>query len=757
MSVTRIPRLRDCGVFRDFTWPAELPEFGRYNLIYGWNWSGKTTLGRVFRALELRKSPNGQVTLRLGQSDTSGDGFPQAALPVRVFNRDFVTEAVFPVNGADVAPIFVLGDESVDKQKEVERLKKARKEAEADLESARSRAPKAERALDTFCSDRARIIKDTLRSSGPNPYNNYDKSDFRKRAQKMLADGDRATAPLEDSERQRLLAQQRASPKSKVQPTSYQLPALDALHAAVSELLSTTVVSSAIASLKDDAPLSAWVHQGLKLHRGRDTETCLFCQQTLPSDRLAMLEAHFSTEYEQVVRQLDDRIADIHTQARALDTLALPNRAELYDDLGDEYAAAQTAVHALSRCVKGFLACLAERLEHKKSRAFEQLPLHVAVPEIDAAAIDRLNKVIAKHNQACDEFQARIADARKRLEADSVAGDLDEFVRLRDSAHAAARAVTQAETQITQLTQEIARLEREIVEHRRPAEELNEDLRKYLGHDELCLEVKDTGYTITRAGVPAHALSEGETTAIALLYFLKSLQDRRFDLAKGVVVLDDPVSSLDANALYLAFGFIRERTQDAGQLFILTHNFTFFRQVRNWFHNLPRQRKKDVAQRPARFYMLDCSSDNGQRCSGIRSLDPLLEQYESEYHYLFARVYRAARDSVPADLEHNYALPNMARRLLETFLAFRQPDTSAELWQKLQVVPFDGPKKSRILRFVHTYSHSDAMGEPEHDLSLLGEAKAVLNDLLDLIQSQDAAHFSAMENLASPNDAGDDE
>ncbi len=54
MSIIRIERLRDYGIFRDFTWPDDLPAFGRYNLIYGWSWSGKTTLSRLFRALEAR-------------------------------------------------------------------------------------------------------------------------------------------------------------------------------------------------------------------------------------------------------------------------------------------------------------------------------------------------------------------------------------------------------------------------------------------------------------------------------------------------------------------------------------------------------------------------------------------------------------------------------------------------------------------------------------------------------------------------------
>ena len=41
MSINRIGRLRNCRVFRDFTWPADLHAFARFNLIYGWNGSGE--------------------------------------------------------------------------------------------------------------------------------------------------------------------------------------------------------------------------------------------------------------------------------------------------------------------------------------------------------------------------------------------------------------------------------------------------------------------------------------------------------------------------------------------------------------------------------------------------------------------------------------------------------------------------------------------------------------------------------------------
>ena len=758
--VTKISRLKHPGVLRDFSWPADLPSFGRFNLIYGWNGSGKTTISRMFRALETRTAPAaGEVVFTINGTDVHSRDFSQATLPVRVFNRDFVTESVFRVGGSDVPPILVLGKESVEKQKQVDQLKRSLADAQTALQSAQSKMEDDEKALDKYCIDQAKNIKDTLRSSGSNPYNNYDKSSFRDRAQRMVTAGDKETHRLSETDRDKLLAQQRANAKPKLQPIACQLPDLKALAKTASELLSATVVSATIRTLKEDPALSAWVRQGLGLHQERHVNQCLFCEQELPHERLSALEAHFNAEYEQLMQRIDTEIRKLNVAAKEGAALRLPNRAEFYDDLAVEYDAAEAGLLRAIESTKKFLHSLVQLLTDKKAKAFERLELTVSPPCVDYEAVTHLNAIVHKHNQACDNFQSRVSTARKRLEDHLVSTALDEFQRLKDSVSAAKSAARKADVEVQRIAQEIANLEREIVEHRQPAEELNDDLRKYLGHNELCLEIKDTGYTITRNGTPAQALSEGEMTAIALLYFLKSLKDRRFDLAKGVVVLDDPVSSLDANALYLAFGFIRERTKDAAQLFILTHNFVFFRQVRNWFHHLKGQNKKDIGQRPARFYMLDCehADDGDQRCSSLRRLDPLLEQFESEYHYLFARIYRGATAPALRGLEDNYVLPNMARRLLEAFLAFRQPGKSAELWQKMQGAEFDETKKVRILRLLHTHSHGDAVVEPQHDPSLLGEVGSVLKDLLEFLKVQDPRHYEAMVELVSqPTAEGDD-
>ena len=129
-------------------------------------------------------------------------------------------------------------------------------------------------------------------------------------------------------------------------------------------------------------------------------------------------------------------------------------------------------------------------------------------------------------------------------------------------------------------------------------------------------------------------------------------------------------------------------------------------------------------------------------------LDPLLERYDSEYQYLFSRIYSEAHGTSATSLEENYILPNIARRLLEGFLAFRQPQISGELWKKMEAMNFDQAGKLRILRYVHTYSHSDSIGEPEHDLSLLAESRAVLLDILRFMEIHDPDHVRAMVQIS---------
>ncbi len=236
--------------------------------------------------------------------------------------------------------------------------------------------------------------------------------------------------------------------------------------------------------------------------------------------------------------------------------MSLPDKAALYDDLGVSYEIAELSFRQELTKLHEFAKTLIQSLEEKKEQPFKSLRLDVSVPEMNGDFVNNFNQVVQQHNERCTDFKSRTSEARNRLADDMIAESSNDYSDLLKVARNTRDAIAPIETVIQNLTQEIESLEREIVEHRQPAEELNNDLRNYLGHDELHLEVKDTGYEFMRNGVSADSLSEGERTALALLYFLKTLDDREFSLNEGVVVLDDPVSSLDENSIYLAFGSV---------------------------------------------------------------------------------------------------------------------------------------------------------------------------------------------------------
>ena len=114
--ISCITKIKDCSSFVDFRPSADLPEFKRYNLIYGWNGSGKTSFSRVLRSFELgenyytqpQRFPEFEFKLKNGNSIDQNDltVFPN----IRVFNKDFIEDSVFCTGGPKA--IFFLGKES---------------------------------------------------------------------------------------------------------------------------------------------------------------------------------------------------------------------------------------------------------------------------------------------------------------------------------------------------------------------------------------------------------------------------------------------------------------------------------------------------------------------------------------------------------------------------------------------------------------------------------------------------------------------
>lgn len=782
MKITRLSKAKDYRIFRDFSWPANLPDFARFNVIYGWNGSGKTSMSNLFRHIQRRQPlTDGQVEVLVDQTRVAGVDFDTAALPaIRVFNRDAVDRNVFELANQQFPPVFFLGEDSVEKQQLIEGLKKQLNAKVQEESSWGRKKSDTASALETFCAEEAKGVKNLLTVAGGGPFNNYNAANFKSDVQR-LASTTPSPEPLADDQRQQHLATKDGKAMAKVSEPSVNFPGFADLTARTQAMLSRSVTSSVIAELSENPTVARWVNAGLALHSGKHVSSkCRFCDQHLPKQRIQQLEAHFNDEFKRFQSDVDMLVSEITLAKGFMQEFRAPPKEALYENLRSAYEKVLGTLNQQAGTVQLSLDVLLRALNAKRDEPFKSFELRpfitshspsgeplsgvetffqvvmTGLAALSAAAgktaFEQLKAVIRRHNDHTDSFDAAVKASRMSLAEHEVLKALPKWVKKSKAVTEAREHAATARDEVGKLKKQIAELDIQVRQHRRPADELNREVAAYLGRDELRFEVEQNGYRITRGGHPATHLSDGERTAIAFLYFLKSLQGTDFDLKTGIVVIDDPVSSLDANSLFSAFGFMKQRTAEAGQLFVLTHNFAFFRQVRNWYYNLPGQRKKDPSLHPAHFYMLVTDFTNVRRAASLQALDPFLHQYESEYHYLFKRVHEEAHKPVVQGLEAYYAIPNIARRLLESFLAFRIPDKPGELYQKLEAVPYDTAKKTRILRFLHTYSHFDQVAEPDHDPSLLSETPAILQEVLALIRERDPEHFKCMTDLVMPTD-----
>src|SRR5690606_37337111 len=185
MKLTRITRLK-LRVFRDFAWPKDLHPFARFNLIYGWNGCGKTTLAWLLSHVERQETLNeGDVELEFdGEARVKGTAFASATLPqLRVFNRDFINSTLAQTGG--IAPIYFFGKDSVEKQAQVDVLKKELADIQAEVGKAEVKKRGAEKDLDDFCVGKAKFIKELLTTANSPSYNNYDKRHFRRAVESL--------------------------------------------------------------------------------------------------------------------------------------------------------------------------------------------------------------------------------------------------------------------------------------------------------------------------------------------------------------------------------------------------------------------------------------------------------------------------------------------------------------------------------------------------------------------------------------------
>src|SRR5690625_6511809 len=122
-----------------YSWPPN-SIFKQRSILFGRNYSGKTTLSRIFRTLDKEEHhpdvPEGKFELiTSGGFVTNQSNIHDNELNVKVYNTDFVREnlSVFYADDGNVQGFTVLGEKNIQLEKEIGKAKKEIKELEEEI------------------------------------------------------------------------------------------------------------------------------------------------------------------------------------------------------------------------------------------------------------------------------------------------------------------------------------------------------------------------------------------------------------------------------------------------------------------------------------------------------------------------------------------------------------------------------------------------------------------------------------------------
>lgn len=643
------------------TYPAggeRLTDLKKVNYLFGHNGCGKTTISRAIR----------NPSINAGYNVSWRDGRQLEAL---VFNRDFA-DASF---GDQMQGIFTLGQDSTRAVAEIERLTGEIAGLDNDLVNLRrnlvgedgaggreAELAAARAALIEACWKSQVDHKDTFMSA----FTGFrgKKSDF---CTKLLAEAEGNTSELKTLDALTAEAatvfQDAATPEIAIAPISFdRFAGLEA-----SPILARSIVGRddvVVAALIGRLGNSDWVKQGVRYLTNADGP-CPFCQQQAPTGLLDDLNAFFDEQYEADLASINLLAAAYEEAVNAVvaridDLVAMSHRFVGAAVLGERFSALKTAFELNI-----------ERIAAKRKEPSALVELDATV-ELTAAVAAQ----IAAANEETEQYNATIRNLAKaksaltaqiwRFVVEERRTDLETYQttasKLNRAIDGMRRSMDDNSTRRADLRRQLSAIEETITSVRPTVDSINRILSQY-GFSNFRLEVageRDDMYRLVRldGSDAAHSLSEGERSFITFLYFYHQLAGSITNTGTAVekvVVFDDPVSSLDADVLFVVSALIRkvisDVRQNAGnvrQVFVLTHNIYFHKEV-----SFDRERRDHA--RPFETFWIVRKREN---LSSLTRYD--YNPIKTSYELLWDEVRNPDRP--------NLTIQNTMRRIVENYL-----------------------------------------------------------------------------------------
>ncbi len=371
------------------------------------------------------------------------------------------------------------------------------------------------------------------------------------------------------------------------------------------DLLGTEIVSSAdtaFATIIRTIGSMDWMMDGHKRFSHKGDGRCPYCTSKLPDNFDEQVAACLDQTYEEKINKLSSFKSKYESTVDSIICTLKTNRESTFPKLTfDNY---DTKLEAIIATVNLNKKTLSDKMASPGTKMSLE-GIDTLLTEINDIISD-FNTAIRDHNDIIAAKQDNQADCTTRIWRHMAHMVKDEITSYNESLHNVEETIKTLKNDISKLNtnsininSEITELRRQIVNVDVTMDSINKKLQ-ISGFQGFTLQKKgENKYIIVRDdGSPARNLSEGERNFIAFLYFYHKVLGRenpKEPLKDRIVVIDDPVSSMDSSSLFIISSLVRELIgicfnngkhgkkaddpQFIKQIFILTHNAFFHKEI----------------------------------------------------------------------------------------------------------------------------------------------------------------------------------
>ena len=562
------------------------------NFFYGKNGSGKTSISRAIM-------DGGALTWKATEPESDYDRL--------VFNRDFIQQNLML---HDRMPgVFTISEADIAVQGEIKKKSEEKKQLDAKVATLGEQltTKKGEAFVEkTIFTDSCWNISKTARTLFKQEMQGYLK-DSKKLADYILegvfVQGQRIIPVDHGYEALQELHNTAHNSDAKTYPLFRCVDAASFPGCDLLEQVITNSGDSPFATFIKTLGATSWVRQGHEDYHTSGKGLCPYCMQRLPDNFEEEFAACFDQQYQANMAVLNQFLTDYRSAGLSIHKILTENTSDCFAARGlDAY---KDKLAEFVKMMQDNLDLIREKVQDP-TRKIVLHDIGVIIGEINAMIAD-INAQIQANNDIVNAqadkqkecmrfvweqllFDLQDALTRYNDKKKTIADAIRTLSAEQQTAQAAAKTL---ETEITDMSQTNSNTQAAIIS-------INSRL-KDAGFDGFFIREKadePNMYEVVRSnGKTAKNLSEGEINFIAFLYFYHLVygSDKAGGIArKKIVVIDDSVSSMDSDVLFLVGALVRDlieicrnnvdvTTPDGEdfikQIFILTHNAYFHQEV----------------------------------------------------------------------------------------------------------------------------------------------------------------------------------